>query len=220
MLIDTRNNTNAPEGFNPNVQNQPVKANASGGQKAAWIIVFWILLGVITLFIAPTIIYWKKKNFFNQAQMKANEATSGIDVQLAQRRDTLVKLVDATKSSMQFEKDLLTDVTKMRSMHIDNTNAIDAANQVESAFSRLLVTLERYPEIQSTKTVKELMEAADYQEREIAAARRLYNSIANDFNTQIVTWPGNCVASSMKLHTLPLFVASAVQKQDVDMKLY
>jgi len=222
MLVDTRKENTSKEGFSPNVQNSAISAKRTKGQMALWIIVFCFFLGIITIGIAPFAFYMSKKNWFNKMQMKANEATSGIDVQLAQRRDTLVKLVDATRTSMKFEKDLLTEVTKMRSLKINPKNAVVSANQIEAGFGKFIATLERYPEIQSTKTVRDLMASADYQERELAAARRLYNSIANQFNEQLFVWPSCIPASSKKmdLHTLPLFVASAIQRQDVDLKLY
>ncbi|MDR2830277.1 MAG: LemA family protein, partial [Methanobrevibacter sp.] len=49
-------------------------------------------------------------------QININQAASNIDVQLKQRADTLNKLVAATKSSVKFEKNLVTDVTALRSV--------------------------------------------------------------------------------------------------------
>lgn len=214
MLLDTRNqSTTGEKGFNPNVQNQVMSPSATGGQKAGYIICSILTLGIMPLVMIT------RKNWFNRMQNKANQATSGIEVQLAQRRDTLVKLVDATKSSMKFEKDLLKEVTQLRNVNIKPSNAVEASNRIESAFGRLLATFEQYPKVQSTKTIQSLMESADYQEREIAAARRLYNSVANEFNEQLFVWPSVCVATKMHLHSLPLFEASATQKQDVNLKL-
>jgi LemA protein len=54
-----------------------------------------------------------------------------------------------------------------------------------SAFGRLLATVENYPNLKTTDTIRDLMQSADYIEREIAAARRLYNAVALEFNQRI-----------------------------------
>jgi LemA protein len=118
-------------------------------------------------------------------QIQVNQASSNIDVQLKQRRDTLVKLVDVTKSSVKFEKNLLTDVTKLRS--IKNFNPIAPSNttnlnKLESLNTKIMATLENYPKLESVKTIRELMNSADYLEREIAATRRTYNATVTSFN--------------------------------------
>lgn len=213
MLIDTREASVTPEGFNPTVQNQVISAKRSVGGLIIFIILCILTIGLLCIYLPV------KRNYFNRKQMQINQAASGIEVQLAQRRDTLVKLVDATKSSLKFEQDLLKDVVSLRSMAINADNAVDASNKIEKSFGRLIATFERYPEIKSIDVVKNLMSSADYQEREIAAARRLYNSEATSFNEEIFTWPACIPATSMKLHTFALFAATEVQKQDVSLKL-
>lgn len=213
MLIDTREKSVTPEGFNPTVQNQVIPAKRSIGGLIIFIVLCVITIGLLCIYLPV------KRNYFNRKQMKINEAASSIEVQLAQRRDTLVKLVDATKSSLKFEQDLLKDVVSLRGMAINSGNAVDASNKIEKSFGRLLAVFEKYPDIKSIDVVKNLMSSADYQEREIAAARRLYNSEATAFNQEIFTWPACIPATSMKLHTFALFAATEAQKQDVSLKL-
>ncbi|MBQ6970683.1 LemA family protein [bacterium] len=102
---------------------------------------------------------------------------------MAQRRDTLIKLIDATKSSMKFEKSLLTDITKLRK--VDSGSEKTASRMVERNFSKLIATMENYPKIASIETVQQLMSHADYAEREIAAARRIYNQQVTAFNASL-----------------------------------
>ena len=213
MLIDTREKSVNPEGFNPNVQNQVIPAKRSTGGLVAFIIFCILTVGLLAIYLVV------KKNYFNRKQMQINQAASGIEVQLAQRRDTLVKLVDATKSSMKFEQDLLKDVVNLRGMNINKSNAVEANDKIERSFGRLLAVFERYPEVKSIQTVQNLMSSADYQEREIAAARRLYNSEVTAFNQEIFTWPACIPATSLKLTTFALFAATEAQKQDVSLKL-
>lgn len=213
MLIDTRTKSVNPEGFNPTVQNQVIPAKRTTGGLILFVIFCILTIGLLAIYLPV------KKNYFNRKQMQINQAASGIEVQLAQRRDTLVKLVDATKSSMKFEQDLLKDVVSLRSMAINKSNAVEANDKIERGFGRLLATFERYPEVKSIQTVQNLMSNADYQEREIAAARRLYNSEVTAFNQEIFTWPACIPATSLKLTTFALFAATETQKADVSLKL-
>jgi LemA protein len=125
------------------------------------------------------------RNNFMRKQTRINELASGIDVQLKKRRDTLTKLLDATKGYMKYEKSLLTDVTKIRKMNITPKNRNEAGGVLDSAFGRLLAVAENYPDLKANNSVIELMDQAAYIEREVSASRRLYNSEVRSFNTSL-----------------------------------
>ncbi|MDR1991346.1 MAG: LemA family protein [Mycoplasmataceae bacterium] len=223
MLLDTREkNDQQSEGFNPNVINAQRDVSITSGAKIAFWIMFIFLWFTIIGGIVITV--WKvgKGNYFKTQQEKINEAASGIDVQLKKRRDTLVKLVDATQTSVKFEKSLLTDITRLRNVNV-SPNDTDGLAKTDlasaSALSRLMATFENYPNLKTTDTIRDLMSSADYIEREIAASRRLYNATALQFNQTIQAWPANVVAASMKLHSFALFAASEQDKQDVSLKM-
>jgi LemA protein len=123
-------------------------------------------------------------------QITINQAASNIDVQLKQRADTLHKLVEASKSSVKFEKNLITDVTSLRSVKgYQPGDATTNANisKMDVAQAKILATLENYPKLESTTTIRELMQTADYLEREISATRRVYNASVSQFNGEIYT---------------------------------
>jgi LemA protein len=151
-------------------------------------------------------------------QMRINEAVSGIDIQLQKRRDTLTKMVDAASSSAKFEKGLLEEVTKMRqTKNFDQTTT--EGQQNKSTLDRLFAQVEAYPNVKSVQAFVELMDAADYQEREIAATRRIYNSLATEFNQQLFVFYGNVIATKKHLYTYPMFAASDEAKKDVSLKI-
>lgn len=214
MLIDTRNEeVEKGTGFNPNVQNQVINATATSGQKALFVFICIITLGLFCIYNVT------KKNWFNRKQMDINEKSSGIQVQLEQRAATLIKLVENTKQSMKFEKDLLTDVTKLRSQQINAENVTKADQQISSAYSRVLATFEQYPKLSSTETIRKLMSTEEYQEQELAAARRLYNQVVNEFNSALFQFPGCIPATKLHLHSFALFVASSEHQKDVNVSL-
>lgn len=218
MLIDTRNNDQkTAEGFNPTVQNQELTPKSGIGG-----VLFIILLFLLAVIPGLIFLIWCvcRKNYFNRYQIRINEGASNIDIQYKQRKDTLVKLVDATKSSMKFEKDLLTDITQLRSQN-NSYKPTDAKNigKLDGMWSRFKATFENYPKLQSVDAIRDLMSSADYQERELAASRRLYNSLVRNFNQELFTFPTTIVSGKMKLHTLPLIVAAEEDKKDVNLSL-
>ncbi len=148
-------------------------------------------------------------------QSEVNELASGIDVQIKKRRDTLVKLLDATKGYMKHEKSVLSDVTKLRKMTINSENRSEVNTRTESALGRLLMVSENYPDLKANESIKELMDQASYLEREIGASRRLYNSSVRQFNQQLFAWPSSVPATELGLATLPYFRASNEDKKDV-----
>ena len=204
-LINPNNKT--VEEFNPNVDNTQRQAQAGAFGKAVWYFLF--------ILIIPIFVHVAKRNSLLKTQMKINETASGIDVQLKKRRDTLVKLVDATKSYVKYEKSTLTELTKLRSSSFKGGK--DSA-KLDSISAKILAVAENYPDLKVNSLIKETMEQAAYIEREIGAARRLYNSEVGYFNTSLFIWPNSIIAASMKLSTLPLFVASESDKEDVKLE--
>lgn len=194
------------------VDNRTQQAEATGAAKAG----YWIGFGFGLIFLGATL--WariSKKNNLNKQQVAINEMASNIDVQLKNRRDTLIKLVDAVKGSVKFEKETLTGIAEMRSGNITDANRAKVDAQIENISRKVNFQVEAYPDLKSTQAIQQLMRASYDVEQDLAATRRLYNSKVTSFNQIINTWPTNVVAASMGLATLPLFQATAEDRQDV-----
>lgn len=200
------------EGFEPRIDNDSKKPAVSTAAKVA----FWTL-GTLFLFIGP-IYYISQKNNFMRQQNLINESAGTIEVQLEQRSATLLKLADQVRSYREYEKSILSDITRLRSLKSNIENAQEIENLNNSLFGRLIAVSENYPELQASKIYQELIEQTSYLERELAAARRLYNSNVNSFNTEIFVFPSSIVASSMNLTTYPMFSTSNQNRQDVSFK--
>ncbi|MEA4333554.1 LemA family protein [Mycoplasma sp. 2045] len=202
------------KGFEPTASSAEIPAKASTGLKIFMYILMSLPLGLGWLW------YFAKKNELNRMQNNINNSASSIDVQLQKRNDTLVKLVQQVKSFKIHEAEVFENVTKMRSLvssgrTLENSEELDKLNQ--SVFGRLMAISENYPELKSSALYAELMDETTYIEREIAAARRNYNSQANMFNRMLFEIPSNLVAANMGLSTVRLFQASSQARKDVDM---
>jgi len=205
-LINPSNQDKAE--FQPNVDNTSIKAQSSLFGKIIWYILF--------LLIIPIFVHVINVNKLKKKSMKINEMSSGIDIQLQKRADTLKKLVAATKSSMKYEKDVLTQITNARS---NAFKGAEGAAKLDALSANIMAVAENYPNLKAEDNIATLMDDAAYLEREIAASRRLYNSEVTIFNQMLMSWPKNVPAAALKFTTMPLFKASTESKKDVDLNL-
>ena len=197
-------NENNEDQFQPHVNNINIKTKISD----LWIIIWYV--SFILLF--PLIIHIIIRNKLLRTQLNINNSASLIDVQLQKRRDTLIKLVDATQSYVKYEKSILKDLTEIRKSTFQKGTG---SEKLSSLSSRIFAVAENYPQLKTDSLARETMEQATYLEAEIAAARRLYNSEVTLFNAQLLTLPSNIIASIMQLSTMPLFKISSDNIKDV-----
>lgn len=123
------------------------------------------------------------------------------------RADLIPNLVNTVKGYADFEKETLTGVIEARSkatsVTIDPSNLSPAAisqfqqaqDGLSSALSRLLVTVERYPELKANQNFLELQSQLEGTENRIAVERKRFNDIVQDYNTTIKRIPGRFIAS-------------------------
>lgn len=158
-----------------------------------------IVMFILALIVLSIIIY--VISIYNRFQTLKNgaEATLGqIRVALKKRLDMINQLVEAVKSYASFEKETLTKITELRSSVLKANTAGEIQNierESRNILGNILVSVENYPELKTSETVKELMEAIREIEDEIARHRYTYNNIVQEFNTKIDIFPSNIVAS-------------------------
>lgn len=219
MLVDTRKE-GSKEGFAPNTDNTIQDANATIGQTIGWyvmVVLCWLtIIGGIVILIKSI----EYKNYFQKKQIEINSAASSIDIMLQKRRDTLIKLLEQTKSYMKFEKETLTNITALRSIGTKSNDIEDIVNSqkiMDTVSNGFKINFENYPNLKSNSTILELMSSSQYLEIEIASARRLYNKTVNEFNSRMFVFPEIVIATKMKLTTFAFIQASEESKKDVDM---
>lgn len=122
------------------------------------------------------------------------------------RADKTQNLVAIVKGAADFEQETLTGVIEARSkatsvnltadqLTPENLKAFeDAQAQFTSALSRLMVTVERYPELKAVQGFQDLQVQYEGMENRIGVERRKYNDIAREFNGRIKRFPGNLLA--------------------------
>jgi LemA protein len=168
----------------------------------------WIIPGVIILVVI--IIYASIKGSYNNMVQKDEAVKSqwGTVESAYQRRiDLIPNLVNTVKGYADFEKTTLTQVIEARakatqvSIKPENLNAQNmqqfqaAQGQLSGALSRLLVTVEQYPNLKANENFLDLQKQLEGTENRIAVERRKFNELAQDYNTFIRSFPKNIWAN-------------------------
>lgn len=134
-----------------------------------------------------------------------------VEAQYQRRFDLIPNLVSTVQGSSNFERETLTDVTEARTRWL-NANAagdreaqVAATGETESALSRLLVTVESYPNLTSTRAYTDLMAQLEGTENRISVARMDYNNVVRDYNLLVRRFPGNILAGAFGYDVEPGF---------------
>jgi LemA protein len=146
-------------------------------------------------------------NSFVTQEEQVENAWSKVESAYQARADLIPNLVNTVKGSAEFERGTLTDVVEARAkataVNIDPNNLSteniqrfqEAQGALTSSLSRLLVSVERYPELRTTAAFTQLQSQLEGIENRIRVERNRYNDAATDFNTQIRRFPGAIFAS-------------------------
>jgi LemA protein len=155
---------------------------------------------------------------------RAKSAWSEVQNQYQRRADLIPNLVETVKGFAQQEREVLTQVTEARAkasqVRVDASTITDpqkfreyqeAQNQLSGALGRLLVTVERYPELKSNANFLALQSQLEGTENRIAVARRDYIETVRAYNTELRTIPGRWIAAIMYPEARPMetFTATA-----------
>lgn len=137
------------------------------------------------------------------------------------RADLIPNLVTTVKGAANFEKETLTQVVEARakasSMVIDPSNltpeAIEqfqaAQGQLTGSLSRLMATVEAYPELKANQNFLELQAQLEGTENRITVERRAFNEATQQYNTTVRTFPNNLMAGIFGFKQKGLFQAEA-----------
>jgi LemA protein len=141
---------------------------------------------------------------------------SEVENQLQRRNDLVPNLVNTVKGFAAQEKEVLMGVTEARSRVAGAgtpREAMEASNQLSSALSRLLLVVERYPDLKSNQNFIHLQDELAGTENRLAVARKRYNDSVRAYNTTAKKFPTNLVAGIFGFDTAEYFEAPSEAKQ-------
>lgn len=168
-----------------------------------------ILPGIIFLFMKVN-----ARSYFQQLEQVIQSAASEIDNYLEQRVQILNNVVGLVNRAVELDKDVMKSVAALRSGKVNDANRSDVADQLNATFSRFALQMEAYPELQAHNAIADAMQQNSYLQREITAARTVYNSRVAQWNTDIFAWPTKMIVAARQGYTTRIpFTASKATKE-------
>jgi LemA protein len=168
----------------------------------------WIIIIGIILIIGSW--YFSVKNGAIEVDQAVKKEWGNVETSYQRRNDLIGNLVNTVKGAADFEKGTLTAVIEARAkataITIDPTNVtpeqLAAFNQaqsgVSSTLSRLLVSVERYPDLKATQNFKDLQTELASTENQILTARTRFNESVEKYNNYVLKMPRNIILSEYK----------------------
>ena len=182
---------------------------------------------IITLVVIGLVAIWgiSGYNSLVSSDEEAQTKWADVETQYQRRADLIHNLVNTVKGYAAHESETLQAVVEERakatSVSIDpsNMSAEQIANfqkaqdGVSSALSKLLVTVEKYPDLKANENFKELQAQLEGTENRISVARRDYNDASRQYNTSLRSFPKNILASLFGFEKRAYFEAQTGTEQ-------
>lgn len=170
------------------------------------------LIGLVAIIVLVGLSLMGTYNSLVTKSQGVDAQWSQVEVQYQRRLDLIPNLVESVKGFMEQEKTIFDNLAKARQGYA-GAQTVDqkaqAATQVESALGRLLVIMENYPELKSNETVARLMDELAGTENRVSVERRRFNEFVQDYNTTILKFPTNLIASVMGFSKKAFFESAA-----------
>lgn len=176
-----------------------------------------ILPGVIFIFMKIS-----ARNYFQQLEQRIQAEASNIDNYLEQRVQILQNVVGLVDRAVDFDKDVMKAVAALRGGgSINSENRNEVSQQIDTAYARLFPQVEAYPELKAHNVIADAMQQNSYLQREITAARTIYNSRVTQWNTDIFAWPTKMIVAARQGYTTRIpFTASAATREMARCKFF
>ncbi len=178
----------------------------------------WIIIAVVLV-----LFFWVRGVYNSMVTQDESVKTawSQVENQYQRRLDLIPNLVNTVKGYASHERATLEGVINARAnatkTTIDPTNLNDetmkqcqaAQGELSSALSRLMVVVERYPDLKANQNFMELQAQLEGTENRISVERKRFNEVAQNYNTNIRSFPTNILAGMFGFHPKAYFAAES-----------
>jgi LemA protein len=189
-----------------------------------------IIGGILVLLFAIYQLFAGKYNNMVELSEPATSQWANVQSAYQRRADLIPNLVNTVKGYAEFEKSTLTAVVEARakatSMTIDPSNLNPeniqkfqaAQDGLSGALSRLLVTIEKYPDLKANQNFLELQSQLEGTENRINVERNRFNELVKEYNTYIKKFPNNLIAGLFNMERKGYFEAAAGSEKAPEVK--
>lgn len=182
-------------------------------------IILWvlgILPGVIFLFMKI-----KARNYFLQLEQKIQADASTIDNYMEQRVIILENLQGLVAKAIDLDKEVMTAVAGLRSGIAEGVDRNEMVRRMDGVTGRLFPQVEAYPELKAHQEIADAIQQNSYLQKEITAARTVYNNRINQWNRDIFSWPTKQIVAARAGYTTRIpFIASQEIKAQARQKFF
>ncbi len=187
-------------------------------------IVFEVMLWVLGIFPGLIFLFMKisAQKYFRQLQQRIQHNASQIDNYLEQRVQILQNVVGIVEKSIDLDKDVMKSVAQFRGgVHPNDTNRNEVAGQLDQAMRSINVAFEAYPDLKAHRSLADAMQQNSYLQKEITAAREMYNDTVLRWNSDIFAWPTKMIVASKAGYSTRIpFSASKEVKEQARQKFF
>ena len=172
------------------------------------------IIGLVVLGVVLLLVFSLVGNYNTMVTSRENVDTemANVDVYLQRRADLIPNLVSTVKGYAQHEEKVISDITTARE-NLVNAKSLqekaDADASLTSAINALMVIVENYPDLKANTNFINLQDELAGTENRIATARRDYNEAVKSYNSLIIKFPNNIVASMFNLTKADYFKADS-----------
>ena len=180
------------------------------------------IIGGFVIVVLAVLLVGYVVSLYNQLvrlRKRVDQAARNIDVLLKQRQDELTKLIDAAQEMMEYEEEVLTQLTEAREQAeraSTPTEEATADNAIREAMASFRARVEDYPEIRSQQNLMQFQHRISDIENQIADRREFYNEAVTQYNTRIKQFPYVIFAGQLGFESRELFTATEEETEDVD----
>ena len=154
---------------------------------------------------------------FDQLQQKIQRNASQIDNYLEQRVMVLQNCARLLDKAIDLDKSTFENIAKFRSGNSDDQDTVrkDVEDKIETISRDINVAVESYPELAAHREIADAMQQNMYLQREITAARELYNDTINEWNRDIFAWPTKKIVAAKNGYTtrIPFIASKEIKEQ-------
>lgn len=170
--------------------------------------------------IIPGLVFLIKKikagNYLRQLEQKIQHDASQIDNYLEQRVVILSNAAKLLDKAVDLDKDTMTQIAAYRGgTHTDDALRNDIASKIDSVGTKINLAFENYPDLKAHNEIADVLQQNSYLQKEITAAREVYNDTVNTWNRDINAWPTKMIVAAKNKYTtrIPFATTSDIKQQ-------
>lgn len=178
----------------------------------------FILILIAILIAVPVLLY----NMLIRRKNEVDNIFGTMDAMLKKRHDLIPNLVETVKKYMDYEKETLTEITRLRAQAVGgdftNDEKVAIESRLGSSMRGLMIAVENYPNLKANESFNHLQDSWNEVEEQIAASRRAYNGAVTSYNNAIEMFPSNIIANFLNYQPKNVFEIPEEQRENISAK--